>query len=57
MEEHSAGKLLVECLPERGVIRVVRRKRPFVVDLRGHRFELVYPICVLMSLLPLFNAG
>jgi len=30
----QAGKLLFEYHPERELVRVVQRKRPFVVDLR-----------------------
>jgi len=33
----QAGKLLFEYHPERELVRVVQRKRPFVVDLRGYR--------------------
>lgn len=31
------GKLLFEYHPELELVRVVRRKRPFVVDLKGYR--------------------
>lgn len=33
----QAGKLLFEYHPERELVRVVQRKRPFVVDLKGYR--------------------
>jgi len=32
-----AGKLLFEYHPELELVRVVQRKRPFVVDLKGYR--------------------
>jgi hypothetical protein len=33
----QAGKLLFEYHPELELVRVVQRKRPFVVDLKGYR--------------------
>jgi len=33
----QAGRLLFEYHPERELVRVVKRKRPFVVDLKGIR--------------------
>ncbi len=33
----QAGKLLFEYHPERELVRVVKRQRPFVVDLKGYR--------------------
>ncbi|MBP6471235.1 MAG: hypothetical protein KBE23_06560 [Chloroflexi bacterium] len=35
----QAGKLLFEYHPERELVRVVQRKRPFVADLKGVKCE------------------
>ena len=34
----QAGRLLFEYHPERELVRVVKRKRPFVVDLKGIQY-------------------